>query len=180
MAVHCPCHVDGVHHMDWIYHVSSRSKAPGYPLREVSSRYHHSDNTCRIFAVADQHHVCFWISIPGYLLLMNHIVLSQRPFDLLRLCHWPVRVQRTCRYILSMPESVSVRGRRYLISIEAVFIGPVFHSFRCSCLPFKQRRTVVFLSIWHSLIETTQMDNNAYTALNGYTIPDHISRGELY
>ena len=38
----------------------------------------------------------------------------------------------------------------------------------------------VLLSIWHSLIGMTQVDNDTYTERNGHTILDPISRHELY
>ena len=140
MAVHRLGRAHSVYRADWDYRLSNRSNIPSNHLRAVSPKHHYSNHTYRIFAFANKHQVFFRLPISSCWFLMNKIGHSQRPFDLLLSCHWVVQVQRTCHCILFMPESPSVLGTLYFTLAEVAVFGPLYHSFLCSCLQFKQQR----------------------------------------
>ena len=86
--------------------------------------------------------------IPGFsfklLIADEPIELSQRPLDLILLCHWGVQAQKACHCILSMPESPLVPGILYFTLVKVAVFGQSCHSFLCSYLRFKQQRKVFF------------------------------------
>ena len=76
--------------------------------------------------------------------------------------------------------SLLVLGRLYLTLVAVVSTGQSSHSFLYSCLLFKRQRKMFLFAYLSSLIELTKLDNNIDTAGNGHTIPDIISRIQIY